>query len=81
MSLTAYLKKRLIDLLEEKRVVAGKSYSPEGTILTSEGPGKPWTFVDRLGPIYTHDRVVTIPGERGVIASKSAAIQETTRVA
>jgi hypothetical protein len=62
---------------EEKRVAVAKCTSPEGTILTNEGPGKPWTFVDRLGPIYTHDRVVTIPSERGVIVPKSNGVRLT----
>jgi hypothetical protein len=62
---------------EEKRVAVAKCTSPEGSILTSEGPGKPWTVVDRLGTIYTHDRVVTIPSERGVIVPKGNGVRLT----
>ena len=58
-------------------MAVAKSYSPEGTILTREGPDKNWTFVEKLGPIYTRDRVVTIPSERGVIVPKGNGVRLT----
>ncbi|MFL5243243.1 MAG: hypothetical protein ACJ8FY_14150 [Gemmataceae bacterium] len=58
---------------EEKRSVVGKCFSPQGTLLAREKAGKAWNFVDKLGSVYSRDRLVTIPGERAVVVSKNNA--------
>ena len=62
---------------EEKRVVAAKCYSPQGSLLAREQAGKPWNFVDKLGAVYSRDRLVTIPSERAVVVSKNNAARLT----
>jgi hypothetical protein len=62
---------------EEKRVVAGKSYAPAGSLLSREAPGKPWRLVDSLDLVHTKDALVVLPGGRAVVGSKNNAVRLT----
>jgi hypothetical protein len=64
-------------LLEERRVVAGKSYTPAGSLLAREAPGRPWKLVDSLDPVYTGDELVVLPGGKAVIGSKNNGVRLT----
>jgi hypothetical protein len=60
---------------EEKRVIAGKSYAPAGSLLAREAPGKAWKLIDSLDPVYTRDHLVVLPGGKAVIGSKNGAVR------
>src|SRR6266478_57870 len=62
---------------EEKRVIAGKSYAPAGSLLAREAPAKPWKLIDSLDPVYTKDKLVVLPGGKAVIGSKNGAVRLT----
>jgi hypothetical protein len=63
--------------VEEKRVPAGKAYSPLGSLLERDAPSKPWKLVDSLDAVYTGDSLLTLPGGRAVIGSKNNAVRLT----
>src|SRR5437762_12285165 len=60
---------------EEKRVAAGKCYTPAGGLLRREAANKPWTLVDSLDTVSTRDQLVVLPGGRSVIGSKNEAVR------
>ena len=62
---------------KEKRVVVGRQFSPIGTLLVQEKGKKAWSFPELYAGISSGDRLLVLPGAKGVVQVKEGDVHLT----
>jgi hypothetical protein len=59
---------------EERRSPAGQCVLPAGSLLEREGPDKPWQLLGAPAKVFSHDLLLTLPGDRAEVESANGGV-------